>query len=187
VAFTHNIKSKRFWPVLLAVLLLDCSTKRIAVETLSPPDVPHNVLGDFLRLTLAYNKGAATGIVIGAESRWLLSAAAVVVIAILWNAYRRTAPQDTARLIALALLTGGAIGNVIDRVRGPAGVVDFIDFGLGPVRFWTFNVADVAVTTGALLLAYVLQHRPEGVVEIERERPGAAAKSSGDVESHEIE
>lgn len=187
MALAHNIKSKRFWPVLLAVLLLDCSTKRIAVETLSPPDVPHNVLGDFLRLTLAYNPGAATGIVLGAESRWLLSAAAFVVIAILWNAYRRTAPADTTRVIALALLTGGAIGNVIDRVRGPSGVVDFIDLGLGSVRFWTFNVADVAVTTGALLLAYVLQHGPQSVVEIERERPGAPPKATGDVESYEVE
>jgi signal peptidase II len=187
VALAHNIKSKRFWPVLLAVLLLDCSTKRIAVETLSPPDVPHNVLGDFIRLTLAYNQGAATGIVLGAESRWLLTGAAAVVIAILWNAYRRTAPGDTARVIALALLTGGAIGNVIDRVRGPSGVVDFIDLGLGTMRFWTFNVADIAVTTGALLLAYVLQHRPQGMVEIEGDRPGAAAKPAGDIESHEVE
>jgi signal peptidase II len=98
-----------------------------------------------------------------------------VVIAILWRAYRRTAPGETLRLVALALLTGGAIGNVIDRVRWSRGVVDFVDLGVGAVRFWTFNVADVAVTFGALLLAWVLQHRPEGAVEVERKGPGAAA------------
>lgn len=163
----------RFWPVLLTVLLLDCSTKRLAVEALSPPDVPHDVVGDVFRLTLAYNRGMATGIPVG--SRWLLTGAAVVVIAILWRAYVRTAPSETVRTIALALLTGGAIGNVIDRVRWTRGVVDFLDVGVGGVRFWTFNVADVAVTAGALLLAWVLQHRPETAIEVEGKGPGAAA------------
>ena len=154
MASSNNTKAKRFWPVLLTVLLLDCSTKRLAVEALSPPDVPHDVLGDVFRLTLAYNRGMATGIPIG--SRWVLTAAAGAVIAILWRAYRRTAPGETVRVVALALLTGGAIGNVIDRVRWSRGVVDFVDLGVGTVRFWTFNVADVAVTVGALLLAWVL-------------------------------
>jgi signal peptidase II len=173
VALSNNTKPKHFWPVLLTVLLLDCSTKRLAVEALSPPDVPHDVLGDVFRLTLAYNPGIATGIHIG--SRWVLTAAASVVIAILWRAYRRTAPGETLRLVALALLTGGAIGNVIDRVRWSRGVVDFVDLGVGGVRFWTFNVADVAVTVGALLLAWVLQYGPEAAVEVERKGPGAAA------------
>jgi signal peptidase II len=175
VAWFTNIKAKRFWPVLLTVLLLDCTTKRLAVETLSPPDIPHDILGDVLRLTLAYNRGAATGILSGGSSRWLLTGAALVVIGILWRAYQRTSPADTARLIALALVTGGAVGNVIDRIRWSRGVVDFIDVGLGTIRFWTFNVADIAVTTGALLLAWVLQDRPERPVEVERERPGPAA------------
>lgn len=173
MASSNNITSKPFWPVLLTVLLLDCSTKRLAVEALSPPDVPHDILGDVFRLTLAYNRGMATGIPIG--SRWLLVGAAVVVIAILWRAYRRTAPEETVRVVALALLTGGAIGNVIDRVRWSGGVVDFVDLGVGTLRFWTFNLADVAVTVGALLLAWVLQHRPEGAVEVERKGPRPSA------------
>ena len=169
MASSNNIKAKRYWPVLLTVLLLDCSTKRLAVEALSPPDVPHDIVGDVFRLTLAYNRGMATGVPVG--SRWLLTAAALVVIGILWRAYLRTSPSDTARLVALALLTGGAIGNVIDRVRWSRGVVDFVDLGIGGVRFWTFNVADVAVTLGAFLLAWVLQHRPEGAIEVESKRP----------------
>jgi signal peptidase II len=173
VASSNNIKSKRYWPVLLTVLLLDCSTKRLAVETLSPPDTPHDVVGDVFRLTLAYNRGMATGIPVG--SRWLLTGAAVVVIGILWRAYVRTAPTETVRLVALGLLTGGAVGNVIDRVRWSRGVVDFVDLGVGGVRFWTFNVADVAVTAGALLLAWVLQNRPEAAIEVEGKGPGAAA------------
>ena len=51
---------------------------------------------------------------------------------------------------------GGAISNLIDRIRGPQGVVDFIDIGIGDMRWPTFNVADMAVSTGAFLLAWVL-------------------------------
>jgi len=63
-------------------------------------------------------------------------------------------------VLALGLAWGGAAGNLIDRflqrdgIRN--GVVDFIDIGIGDVRFWTFNVADSAVTVGALMLAWVL-------------------------------
>src|SRR5436305_14716582 len=63
---------------------------------------------------------------------------------------------DTARSLALGLAWGGAAGNLIDRIPEPRGGVDFIDIGVGTVRFWTFNVADSAVTIGALLLAWVL-------------------------------
>ncbi|HEX7024749.1 MAG TPA: signal peptidase II, partial [Gemmatimonadales bacterium] len=60
------------------------------------------------------------------------------------------------RAVALALVAGGAMGNLLDRVRSPLGVVDFIDVGIGDTRFWTFNLADLGVTAGALLLAAVL-------------------------------
>ncbi|HTJ21876.1 MAG TPA: signal peptidase II, partial [Gemmatimonadaceae bacterium] len=63
---------------------------------------------------------------------------------------------DTMRVLALGLACGGAAGNLIDRFRGSRGVVDFIDIGVGDVRFWTFNVADSAVTVGAIVLAFVL-------------------------------
>jgi signal peptidase II len=59
-------------------------------------------------------------------------------------------------VVALALVTGGAVGNLLDRLRSPRGVVDFIDIGVGDIRFWTFNVADVGVSIGAVLLAVVL-------------------------------
>jgi signal peptidase II len=60
--------------------------------------------------------------------------------------YRRTAPEARLRAAALALVAGGAMGNLLDRLRSPLGVVDFIDVGIGDARFWTFNVADVGVT-----------------------------------------
>ncbi|MGH7447666.1 MAG: signal peptidase II, partial [Longimicrobiales bacterium] len=60
---------------------------------------------------------------------------------------------------------GGAVGNLIDRVRSASGVVDFIDVGVGSVRWPVFNVADMAVTTGAIILALSLWKEEQ---EVER-------------------
>ena len=93
----------------------------------------------------------------------MLTIAALVILAQL---YRATPARDIARTLAIALVSGGAIGNLIDRVRGPQGVVDFIDIGIGDWRFWTFNLADVAVFCGAVLLAHLLirRDRDEGLI-----------------------
>ena len=78
----------------------------------------------------------------------------------LWRLYRLSGPAkragDRLRILALGLAWGGAAGNLIDRIRSPHGVVDFIDVGVNSWRFWTFNVADSAVTVGALVLAWSL-------------------------------
>ena len=109
-----------------------------------------------MRLTLAYNPGAAFSMSLGQFSRYIFGAFAVIALFILWRLYRTTASGDTTRVLALGLAWGGAAGNLLDRFRSARGVVDFIDIGVGDVRFWTFNVADSAVTVGALLLAWVL-------------------------------
>jgi signal peptidase II len=70
--------------------------------------------------------------------------------------YWVTPARHRIRLAAIALICGGAIGNLIDRVRSARGVIDFVDIGVGDVRWPVFNVADVAVTTGAILLALTL-------------------------------
>jgi signal peptidase II len=57
------------------------------------------------------------------------------------------------------IVIGGALGNLLDRIRQRDGVVDFIDVGLGNTRFWTFNVADSAVTIGAACLVLALWHQ----------------------------
>ncbi len=66
--------------------------------------------------------------------------------------YRHTPAADRLRLFAIGAIAGGALGNVIDRVRSQLGVVDFLDFGVGNVRWPVFNLADTAVTIGAMLL-----------------------------------
>ena len=73
----------------------------------------------------------------------------------------RTSPGDRLAAAGLALIASGALGNLIDRLRSPRGVVDFIDVGIGDVRFWTFNIADVGITCGAILLVLALQRTAE--------------------------
>lgn len=149
-------KAVLFWPLLLAVLALDVTTKSLAVAHLVPEYVPHEVLGDWVQLTLAYNPGASFGIGAGPYSRVIFIVLAAFALVILSQLYRATAPDDRARAAALGLVSAGALGNMIDRLRSSRGVVDFIDLGIADVRFYTFNVADVAITVGALLLARIL-------------------------------
>src|SRR5206468_9743486 len=75
---------------------------------------------------------------------------------ILGRLYVSSRAGDRARVTALALVCGGALGNLLDRIKSTKGVVDFIDVGLGDARWPTFNVADMAVSIGAFLLAIVL-------------------------------
>jgi len=149
-------KAKAFWPLLAVLVLADCSTKRLAVERLSPPYVPHEIVGDWLRFTLAYNSGAAMGISFGGYSRIGLALVAVGALAVLGTLYHRSSAGDYRRGAALALVTGGAAGNLLDRLGSTRGVVDFIDLGVGDLRFWTFNMADIGITCGAVILAILL-------------------------------
>lgn len=113
------------------------------------------MIGDVLRWRLTYNPGMAFGLGVGAASRLVFSAAAVVIVVYLVRLWMETARGARLRVAALALVCAGAIGNLVDRARSAQGVVDFIDVGVGAVRFWTFNVADASVTVGAILLAWV--------------------------------
>jgi len=149
-------KASLFWPLLLVVLALDVATKSLAVTHLVPEYVPHEVVGDWVQLTLAYNPGASFGIEVGPYSRVVFTALAALALVILGQLYRATAPGDRARAAALGLVSAGALGNMLDRVKSSRGVVDFIDLGVGSARFYTFNVADVAITFGAVLLAWIL-------------------------------
>lgn len=109
-----------------------------------------------MRFTLAYNPGAAFSMSLGPYSRFIFGAFAVIALVVLYRMYREAGPHEVLKPLALGLASGGAAGNLLDRIYSPLGVVDFIDIGVGDVRFWTFNVADSAVTVGAILLGWVL-------------------------------
>lgn len=133
------------------VVVLDLVTK-LAAQANLPPYQPVPVLGDFFRLTYIYNPGAAFGMSLGGYSRIIFALLAVVAAVALFFFYRSTPASDRLRLVAVAAVTGGAIGNLIDRIRSPRGVVDFFDFGIDTLRWPVFNVADMAVVCGVGLL-----------------------------------
>ena len=155
-----------FWGAALTVVVVDVATKLLAEAYLWPPHVPHRILGDIVRFTLAYNPGAAFSMSLGPYSRVIFGAFAAVALVILWRLYRGGGPGERLKPLATGLAWGGAAGNLIDRIRSPRGVVDFLDIGVGTVRFWTFNVADSAVTVGAISLAWIL-------FQEDRRKPGA--------------
>ncbi|HEX2779531.1 MAG TPA: signal peptidase II [Gemmatimonadaceae bacterium] len=182
-----------FWPIALLVVALDLVTKAIAAYALVPEHIPHRVIGDVVRLTLVYNPGAAFGIHVGEYSRPVFSILTLAALGILWRLFRGTRGGDYRRVLALALVSAGAVGNLLDRLRSSRGVVDFIDLGAGDWRWPTFNVADIAVTSGALLLALVLwredreasraavpaEHPTEPADAAESTRPAALVERGG--------
>ena len=155
-------RDRLFLSMVFGILVADVITKRIA-ETSLPLHQPRPVLGDFLRWTLTYNTGAAMNMTLGASSRVVFSVLAVVMIAVIVKMWRGLPATSSWLAASLGMITAGATGNLIDRIRSAQGVVDFIDVGIGAARFWTFNVADMGVTCGAILLALLLWRRPEEI------------------------
>jgi signal peptidase II len=133
--------------IVVGVVAVDQLTKTWAVASLD--DGPISIVGDDIELRLSRNTGGAFSLFQGFTP--LLAIIAIVLTVLLVRALHRT--DDTWIVVALALVLGGAIGNLLDRaVRSPGflrgAVVDFVSVG----DFPTFNVADSAITVGAVLL-----------------------------------
>ncbi len=152
-------------PVLViagTVVVLDQITKVLALARLVP-GVPVPVLDDWLALTLVMNPGLAFGLLAGLPRgwRWVVALLSVVALVVLLRVALRVLPAG-GRLGALAvgMIFGGAIGNLIDRGRFGA-VVDFVDVYWRGYHWPAFNVADSAITVGVALLALrLLDDRP---------------------------
>lgn len=153
-------KNRWFWSLAATVLVCDVVTKRIAEQALQPRHVPHDIVGDVLRFTLTYNTGAAFSMSLGDYSRWGFAIMATIVLVVLLRSLATAEARDAWQGAAIGLVSGGALGNLVDRLRHVHGVVDFIDIGIGDVRFWTFNVADMGVTFGAIMLIIAMLKTP---------------------------
>jgi signal peptidase II len=126
------------------VFAVDQAVKAV-VEAHLVPGQYEEVLGP-LELTLSHNRGVAFGLAGGAGvGLVLITALALLVIGYLFGRN----PRRPGMWVAVGLLAGGAIGNLADRIRGDA-VTDFVAFGSWP----PFNLADVSITLGVLLLVY---------------------------------
>ena len=129
--------------------------------------VPVQVFGDAVRITVSHNQGALFGLVQGTAV--VLGVFSLVVVGlIVW--YEAHAGQSVLVSIALGLLMGGAIGNLVDRLR-QGFVVDFVDIGVGAVRWFTFNLSDVSIDGAILLLILLTIFPPRTDRPVASERP----------------
>lgn len=135
------------------VIALDQLTKYWALHALAPPGMPHPVIPGLLNWTLAFNTGAAFSFLAQSSGwqRWFFVALAAVISGVLVAWLARTARRDWRTAVPLALIVGGALGNVIDRLHA-AQVTDFIHVFFRRWDFPVFNVADCGITVGAVLL-----------------------------------
>jgi signal peptidase II len=132
--------------LIVVIVLLDQSLKRLMVDWIGPEATTHRVelFGSLIAFEYLENRGAAFGMFQQGTSALTFVSLVIVAVAVVFMV--RAAASDLALAVCLGLIVGGAVGNAIDRiVRGY--VVDYIAIG----NFWKFNLADVAVTIGALL------------------------------------
>jgi signal peptidase II len=143
----------QIWLTLSAIVIaLDQLTKHFALALLEPYKA-QPVIPGFLNWTLAFNTGAAFSFLhdAGGWQRWLFSVLAIAVSAVLVVWLRRTDRSEWRTALPLALVIGGALGNLIDRVRF-GHVTDFIEVYHQQWSWPAFNVADSAISVGAVLL-----------------------------------
>jgi signal peptidase II len=140
--------------VLVACVGCDQSTKMYAEANL-PRVRPLSLLSDTVRLQVTHNEGSFLSLGASAPKAWRLATLRVGVSAMLLALLAYTLFVRSGRvpfIFALALVFSGGTSNLIDRFVNDGYVVDFINLGAGPVRTGIFNVADVAITVGVLML-----------------------------------
>jgi signal peptidase II len=139
------------WPVFLGlaalIVVADQLTKAWLTSFLAPGQSV-NVVGDVVRLVHSQNNGGLFGLFRGQAVIFGLVSIVVIGLIVL---YHWKAGGGTYLAITLGLLLGGAVGNLVDRLR-LGYVVDFVDGGVGNLRWYTFNVADAAISVSLLLL-----------------------------------
>ncbi|HEU0237296.1 MAG TPA: signal peptidase II [Candidatus Limnocylindrales bacterium] len=151
-------RGRALWPqfALLAgaIVVLDQVTKTLLVAALRPGEST-SVVGDLVRFVHAQNTGGLFGLFRDGAPVFAIASIGVIAM-IAW--YHGRSGRSPYMTLTLGLLLGGAIGNLLDRLRFGY-VVDWVDAGIGGLRWYTFNVADAAIS-GALLLLILLALRP---------------------------
>ena len=140
------------WPLFLAlaatVFVVDQLTKAVLVSLLPAEGGRLSIVDDLIRVVNSHNSGALFGLF--KDSALLFGLVSLGVVALIaW--YHGSSGRNTLLSIALGLLLGGALGNMLDRLR-LGYVVDFVDIGIGDLRWYTFNVSDAAISCAIVLL-----------------------------------
>ncbi len=139
-----------FAAIAVSVIVADQLTKSWIVSSVEKGS-DFSVLGTWLNFVYGTNSGILFGMVPQSATAFAVVSLVVIVLIVV---YHRRAGRGVVMSVATALLLGGAIGNLIDRLRFGE-VVDWIDMGIGQWRFWTYNVADAAITTSLVLILVV--------------------------------
>lgn len=135
----------------LSKLWVDASFERaFGIIPGGQPGGPTEVIGEFLRIAKTYNDGAIFGL-FDAIAPLMAVLSLLVIGGITWYQWRHGATAGPLVTIGLGLLLGGAVGNLIDRVR-IGHVIDFVDMGIGNARWYAWNIADAAVFIGIVVL-----------------------------------
>jgi signal peptidase II len=136
---------------LVAITLLADQASKIIIKQTMAVGQSFRILGDIFKLTHVENAGIAFGIQVASPLLFtLLSAAACAVIVYYLFSHKK---EDPGTQTAMAVILGGALGNLLDRVLYGK-VADFLDFGFGNTRWPVFNLADSAVVVGMALLFF---------------------------------
>ena len=139
--------------IFVCSLTFDLVTKYFAVAHIALHE-RIDVAGSFVQFTLTYNRGGLFGIMQGYQSFFLILSILVLALLILFYIFEKNKTYLFCN--SIALIIGGAIGNVMDRISGRVGVVDFITIGSDSFYRWpTFNIADAVIVVGAFLLIIV--------------------------------
>ena len=173
---------QRRWPLFaglaLTIVIVDQVAKALVTRALGPGQSV-DVVGDLVRIVFGQNSGALFGLF--KDNAAMFGVVSIVVVGLIVAYHARSAPS-LYLTATLGLLLGGAVGNMLDRLR-LGYVVDFVDVGIGPTRFYTFNVADSAISL-AIFLLLVAALRPSLVegraVTRPSTRPGDGEPGDGD-------
>ena len=145
----------KFLAIVAAIIVLDLLTKSLAESFLAEKDI--TVIKNFFDLTLVWNKGAAFGVLAKAPL-WirklvLVVASLIAAIATIFYAYVKRDKLSNLELVSLALIAGGALGNLYDRIF-LGQVRDFLDFHIFQYHWPAFNIADASITIGIALFVF---------------------------------
>ena len=147
--------------IVLAVVILDQLTKWLVTSAMRLHE-SILIIPDFFNLTYIRNSGAAFGILAGSHAGFRLvffGLTSVLALALLATIYVRLSPADWIGQVSVASIFGGAVGNLIDRIRFGE-VIDFLDFSLMGHHWPAFNVADAAITVGVcFLIGHFFKHK----------------------------
>ncbi|MEE8597144.1 MAG: signal peptidase II [bacterium] len=132
---------------IIGTFLIDQISKILIVNFLTPFDPPVNVISSLLRFKLTYNPYGVFSISLGPNILYYVFS----IIGIFILIYIGLSLKDKTSVVVFGIIIGGALGNIFDRLRLDY-VIDFIDMGIGNLRWFTYNFADACITIGAIFL-----------------------------------